>query len=353
MDTRLDSPTIDELNFFAQRLSTLSTPETITLGAIFKERKERGDYNDGLMMKELINLTYGLENIMVAANVGNLIELGNFAIENDLHKNIEGLENANPNFLNIQKVGQEIKDIDGGLFYCGCYVVAGEYEYKEIYDGISLPNQEENIPSAIFSITLKDKTNNSAQNIIITLPNSQIDNVPSSLQNFEVIKFESAIPYINKDMFMQRMDINILNDIAVAFNQACEIDQIKAKAAMQGYQIEDLLEALDVIKNISDYQLAHYCNDENDFFKEYLLNNLDSRFDAKWLRDIPCEYTGMKFIKRIGAVVTDYGIVYKGKGQMFAPVSYDDADETQSESSDDELKESDDEQEQTVGGLLL
>lgn len=363
VDTRLDCPSVDELNFFAQRLANLSSCEAIALGAIFMHRKERGDYENGLSMKELINLTYGLENVMVAANVDSNMALGRFALENDLHLDMLGIKDIDKSLLDTQRIGEKIKEMDGGLFFCGCYVVAGEYEYQEVYDGENLPKQTNEDEFTVFSITLREKTDETtlAKDILINLPMERdylekflANKLSAPLENYEVVRFESAIPYINRFMLMEEMDIDTINDIAYRFKQAREFDQIKFKAAMEGFKIQTSKEALDILSRISEYQLAHYCNDEVDFFKEYLTNNMDGRFDAKWLKNIPCDTSGRMLLERTGAVVTEYGIISKGRGNMFAPISYDEPEETQTESEDEEMEEAEEEiEEHSMGGLSM
>lgn len=363
VDTQLDCPTIDELNFFAQRLAKLSSCEAIALGAIFGYRKDRGDYESLLSMKELINLTYGLDSVMVAANVDSNMALGRFAIENDLHFDLLGLKGVDTKLLDTERVGQKVKEIDSGLFYCGCYVVAGEYEYKEVYDGTHLPKEYILDNFSVFNITIREKADGSKprKDIVFILP-SEKESLKKFIErqmtlpkeNYEVIRFESAIPYINRFMLMDEMDINTINDISHIFKQAREFDQIKFKAAMQGFHIQTSKEALDILNRISEYQLAHYCNDEVDFFKEYLTNNMDGRFDAKWLKNIPCDTSGRMLLERTGAVVTDYGIISKGRGNMFAPISYDKPEENQTESEDEEMEEAEEEiEEHSMGGLSM
>ena len=71
VDVRLDSPTLDELNFFAKRLAALGFEEQIVLEAVLpKVIPEVKDY-EIVSMKDLINITYGLDEIMIAADVGN------------------------------------------------------------------------------------------------------------------------------------------------------------------------------------------------------------------------------------------------------------------------------------------
>ena len=48
------------------------------------------DHSEGelVSMKDLINMTYGLDAVMIASNVGSDEQLGQFVIENDLHEDV-------------------------------------------------------------------------------------------------------------------------------------------------------------------------------------------------------------------------------------------------------------------------
>ncbi len=362
VDTRLDCPTLEELNFFAQRLNKLSDSEIISLAAILEQRMQHDKYENGLPMKELINLTYGLENIMIASNVDNLDNLGQFAIENDLHLQLPGVKDVDPGLLNTAKVGELIKSMDSGIFYGGYYVVAGEHKNLEVYDGKTLPRAEaDEYSHAIFSIRLGKAPNTQQDTGSINkfwfhfpMDESNLNNIINDtldcpLSECTCYDFISSIPHIHHQFFYSHMDITALNKLAQAYKQLQEFDQIKFKAILQGFDIETLEETQQIINNLNSYQLAYYCNDEVDFFKEYLLNNMDSRVDPKWLKDIVCERTCMKLLERTGSKVTDYGIISNGRCNMFAPISYDEPE--QSESEDEEAEE--EIEDQNIGDQLL
>lgn len=52
---------------------------------------EYGRYENGITMKELINLTYGLDAVMIASNVGNDEALGRFVVENELNEDVNAI----------------------------------------------------------------------------------------------------------------------------------------------------------------------------------------------------------------------------------------------------------------------
>lgn len=61
-DMRLDSPTIDELNFLSKRLAAMDETERLIYAAVLP--KVIGD-DDIVSMKTLINCTYGLDEVMI------------------------------------------------------------------------------------------------------------------------------------------------------------------------------------------------------------------------------------------------------------------------------------------------
>ena len=138
---RLDSPTIDELNFLAKRLDELSEPERVVLRAVSPRILKVGE-DEIISTKELINMTYGLEEVSLISNVSNPKELGQFVIENEMHTDVEAVPKESLYLLDAIKIGQLQQQNDGGVFMDGYYILAGEYELPEVYDGITLPTEE-------------------------------------------------------------------------------------------------------------------------------------------------------------------------------------------------------------------
>ena len=68
---RLDTTSVEELNYLAQRLDSLSDEQFIIYQALFDQRFGDVDSNELLSVKDLINMTYGLDSVMVASNIHN------------------------------------------------------------------------------------------------------------------------------------------------------------------------------------------------------------------------------------------------------------------------------------------
>lgn len=89
---RLDSPTLDELNFLAQRLDAMDGGErTIMNGVLQYLCSEKGFADELVSMTDLINMTYGLDGVMIASNVGTDRQLGQFVIDNELNEDVNAI----------------------------------------------------------------------------------------------------------------------------------------------------------------------------------------------------------------------------------------------------------------------
>lgn len=107
-DTVLDCPTIEELNFFAARLETLSPKEILMINGDFNRLKSANEFENGATMKDLINLTYGLDNITVIDCVRNDKELGRLIKEQKSEDYFQDLDEEIINMLDDEKGRYEI-----------------------------------------------------------------------------------------------------------------------------------------------------------------------------------------------------------------------------------------------------
>ena len=93
-------------------------------------------------MTDLINMTYGLDSVMIASNVGTDRQLGQFVIDNELNEDVNAIPETSLYLLDLERIGKLQRDVDGGVFVGNCYVVAGAFEMPHVYDGIHLPGAE-------------------------------------------------------------------------------------------------------------------------------------------------------------------------------------------------------------------
>lgn len=349
-NARFDSLTLDELNFFAKRLSSLSYEERIVLQAVI-DRVFPEDYElDIVSIKDLINITYGLDEILIAPDVGNDEQLGQFTIENGIHPDVASVPDEAIYLLDKKQIGKMQRENDGGVYVNGFYVVAGEYEMPEIYDGKTLPSEE--APGEWFAFQLNvaappenDSEDNSESAEWINLPvdkekTNRIaqEHGVNCIEDCVYYGFKSSLPQLSADMFGDMKNFDELNALASEILTLSPADQIKFKAALQAESPTTIAEAAEIRDRLWEYQFYAAPNGDDDFFKSYLLHYLNSNFDSDWLDTLLVRTEGSLLIDRLGATVTDYGVISARGRSLYELVPYykTNAEEMKTQSLTDE-----------------
>ncbi len=332
-----DRPTIDELNFFAKRLEQLTEWEQTALNRVFNQRMEEGAYRTGVPMKELINLTYGLDRVIIAPGVENDAQLGQFVIENDLNEDVSSiLENA-LYLLDKSRIGKLQREIEGGEYVDGNYIVTTAYELPEVYDGVhlpELPGQTEDEEDYVFRLEVAkapegEQERQSEDREWISLPvskekaDSRIkERYGESMENCVYYGFQSAIPQIDEEMFGTMQEFALLNEIAERYSVMSDMEQITLKAVLEHEKPEQLADVLDITERLSEYKLDYVSWDEVDFFASHLLYHLGTDYDARWLHNFTFRWEDASLIEQLGAGVTGYGIVSARGDSLYRLVPY-------------------------------
>lgn len=332
-----DSPTIEELNFFAKRLGQLTGQERVVLKRVFNQRLEEGAYRTGVPMKELVNLTYGLDHVMVAPGVENDAQFGQFVIENDLNEDVSSIPENALYLLDKSQIGKLQREIDGGEYVDGNYIVTAAYEPQEIYDGVhlpELPGQAEEEEDTVFRLEVAKEPEGEQERPPeerrwIGLPAEkekvaeQIrEQCGEGIENCVYYGFESAIPQIGEEMFGTMQEFDLLNEIAKRYSAMCDMEQITFKAVLEHERPESLADAVEIMEHLPEYQLDYVSWDEVDFFAGHLLHHLDTEYDARWLHNFTFRKEDALLIEQLGAGVTGYGIVSARGESLYRLASY-------------------------------
>ena len=331
-DIRLDTFSLDELNFFAKRLASLPDEELPVFYAVTEQIFNDADENP-VSIKDLINCTYGLDTVPVAHNVSNLSELGRFAFENELLSDLEGIPESAVPFLNAEQIGRVQQKNDNGVFEGRLYIPTVHYERPEVYDGVTLPEEEPKNAAFLLKVGAYPKSAFSDEDpalhdLCLPADSDELFNVTDKCGEPEInlcfcYEFYSSIPQITSDMFDSMEEIDELNTLAQRIAAMSESEQTKFKAVLNAEDTATLKGALDIAQNLWRYEFAAEPDTADAFFKEHLLRNLDTRFDSKWLDTLLTGNEGERLLGRLGATLTDYGVVSARNGQLFEPVPYD------------------------------
>lgn len=330
---RLDSPTIDELNFFANRIAQMDDSEL----AIFRTvaPKVLGSPADEILsMKDLINCTYGYDEIMVASNIRTDEQLGQFIIENELHDDVNNIPESSLYLLDKAKIGALYRTSLNCDLTDGYAIFAGDYKPPEIYDGKQLP---ETAVEDWYAFRLQiapppteDVSEVEDKAVWITLPMARqaADRIArelgmGSIEECAYLDFESSVPQITADQFGDMQFFDKLNGLAEKLPYLSPQEQMKFKAVLSAEHPADLDDIGDVIANLNKYELSAYVDSDSDFFKDYLAHHLDSQFDRTWLDTVLLNTEASKLLDRIGATNTDYGVISARGRSLYELVPYD------------------------------
>lgn len=266
-----DRPTIEELNFLAKRLDQLTQQEQTALNRVFNQRMEEGAYRTGVPMKELINLTYGLDSVMIAPGVENDAQLGQFVIENDLNEDVSSIPENALYLLDKSQIGKLQREIEGGEYVDGNYIVTAAYELPEVYDGEHLPEllgQTEDEEDYVFRLEVakapegeQERQPEDREWIILPVTKEKEDSqirerYGGSMENCVYYGFQSAIPQIDEDMFGTMQEFELLNAIAERYSVMSDMEQITLKAVLEHEKPEQLADVLDITEHLSEYKLV-------------------------------------------------------------------------------------------------
>ena len=331
-DIRLDTFSLDELNFLAKRLASLPDEELPVFYAVTEQIFNDADENP-VSIKGLINCTYGLDTVPVAHNVSNLSELGRFAFENELLSDLEGIPESAVPFLNAEQIGRVQQKNDSGVFEGRLYIPTVHYDRPEIYDGVTLPEEEPENAAFLLKVGAYPKSAFSDEDpalhdLCLPADSDELFNVTDKCGEPEInlcfcYEFNSSIPQITSDMFDSMEEIDELNSLAQRITRMSEAEQVKFKAILDAENTASIQDALDAAQNLWRYEFTAESHSADTFFKEYLSENTDTRFDRKWFDRLYAQREGEQLLKRLGATLTDYGVVSARNGHLFKPVPYD------------------------------
>ena len=104
----------------------------IVLWTIANKKISDGEWGQSVDVKDLINLTYGLENVLVISAVKNDEEVGQFVIENNINPDVVAVPFESRYLLNKADIGRLHREIEGGVFVDDKYVETGDYKESEV-----------------------------------------------------------------------------------------------------------------------------------------------------------------------------------------------------------------------------
>ena len=329
---------IHALNYLAKRLDSLSEEDEIKFEALYYARTRGMKEDEQIQVGSVINMTFGLNMIPLAVNIGTDYELGKFVVENDFDERFENVPDVALSYLDYKSIGKEFRERDDGVFYGKYYVPTRYHELKNVYDGSQLLPESPS-DGAVFSLlvakapkTDPDEVLKSAQWLHLPESKDEMNALAKQLgasliEDCVFYDFKSGIPQFEGYMLQSMSDIDKLNELALNYLSLSAEERTMFKAVLERRNVSTLDGAVSAFKSINDYEFSFDAEDADDFFKEYLAYQAPTNFDTRWLDGIRSEIDADRLLQQLGAEVTSYGIVSKQHGSLFALTGYDELEE--------------------------
>lgn len=334
--TRLECPTIEELNFFACRAEKLPDEEIKALRAIYADMVKCDKNDDGISMKDLINITYELDSVPVIPGIRCDEQLGEFVIDNQMEDYLKDLAEEAMAHIDKEKVGKSFREKENGEYINGFYVAVGCYTNPKPYDGKHFPDEDmPELGEGVFRLFVTKHPEENPEEVIeagkwIALPidRDQADEIAKSLgemciEDCVYYDMRTGIPRVDDCMYDSMRKFDLLNEIAEKYTRLSASGRVTFKALMEKESPEDIEDVLKLFDGLDQYHLMRNAVDAKEFSQIYLKYHLPASFDNKFINKLGVTGFGNKLLDRLGASVTDYGII-SGKGRtLFEIVSYD------------------------------
>lgn len=299
---------LDELNYLGKRMESFDTLEydQFLIGISKLDSKD---------VKDLINMTYGLDSVMVASNIHNDEQLGQFIIENDLHPDVAAIPDDSLYLLDKRRIGEFQRKNDGGVLIEGFYVVTGDYEIPEVYDGKNIPTAADDgvfkLKVGLADLNDPEAAEACAVWIALPIPREEADAIArdsfgvDSIEDSFCFDFEFGIPQITAIAAKEMSSFAALNAVADRYLTMGTDAQLRFKAILEAEDIHDADGALSAANRLNEYELSYFDSDAASFFKTHMCHNLDVRFDDHWLDTLLTQNEGKRLVERLGASITD------------------------------------------------
>ena len=157
--------------------------------------------------------------------------------------------------------------------------------------------------------------------------------------------FQSPLSWLNDEVYTSNELFGKLNTLAFVYETLSADDKLKFKAVTEGMQCKDLEVAKEIINNLDKYQLSHFTPCYETYAKVYMQINFPTDFDTSILEGCNLARLGLNLCDRLESKLTDYGVVSKENGQLFAIIT--------PEKTVEQTEEQEIEPEQDIGGMQM
>lgn len=319
---------LERFNLLAEQMEYMDETGDAKMYALMKA-------NPNADVSELLDMTYGLESI-TAYSCSNDDELAELAFDNDWLIVFEDCHYDIFEFLDKEKVADEVRSQHNGYIYGGYYVEPDEYIRPDI--NIELPQKVSGFFRLLLAADCDGRIDrNRAEWLTLPCSKEEINEIEqrqnSKASNMICLAAESSLPMISPNSITQGV-IAELNELAEKLSELSKADFIKLKAVMEMGEVNEIEWTIDVVKHLDAFDFDPNPKDESVFGKIFLYNTLPQGFDTEVFSSADLSEFGESILSAKGGMITSYGAVTGQGNELYTPV-YTEHEQTESEESEE------------------
>ena len=321
-----DSCGLDDLNILAQKLSDLNERQCTAFTGLLQ--MESTKHEGTIPISRLIDLAYSADQCHVAESVVLDEQLGEFAIENNLLPGLEAVPDDMLKYLDLEKIGRELREAERGTFVASGVSDLGGYvaldgEVVEIYKNLELsPKQPDyTILLEVSKGFFDDPEYDSDKVVQLKLPATP-EALDAALTALDVWDWREVgwsgldckVPTLT-EMLSDDEDIHSVNLLAQKLSDMDTQVLSTYKALLEVTDCKILQDAELLVDTLDNYILSSQFSSPSEVAKGELSLILPDQEVDLILPHLNLYQYGETLIQKCGGVLTDYGLVERRDGQ--------------------------------------
>lgn len=319
-----DNKTLEEVNLLAAKMGRMDEDDLGAYEGALQLRSE-SDIEHPVTIKELINYAYNMDSFDFHPGVVNDLELGEIAMMGGMLDVIDDLSDEAADLLDARKVGEAMRRADQGTFIKSGYVFRSSSDWREVYDGIHLPEQLD-AHDGVLSLRLESADSDPAQNsgVWLELPADEqamrwalTSLGERSLEDCVIAEADGILPSLHGQLAGDE-DIGMLNTLAerlAAFPDRKTLMKYKAVLELECYPNLDWM--LDIAQNLGCYDFDTVATSYASY-AEFLFHEAGIDLDDPAFASFDFKGYGKRQSEDSGYVMTEYGPISRNE-EPFVP----------------------------------
>ena len=301
-------PTLAELNYLAKHLSEFDSNEHVMYRGCIEQRGL-----ENLNIKDLINISYNLQDCKIVYNIKDDYELGLYYADNGLLEWLEGAAQEIWQFLDYRKLGEGMRKKENGVYIDEGYFTNTALEFSEVYDGTKFP---EEFTKDEYMLKLQIAGETPEMTAWMSLPASK-ENISEAVERLgadsidecqllAVQSMESRIPQCIHSL--ERFEeINRLAYKMKHFEEKGELAKFKAMLSVSKCKgISDIICLTEEMKN---YELCIEASKPFEYAKINFVSKYKSVLPEEFIRFFDFYAYSAELCRKGNVVSTEYGVL--------------------------------------------